>query len=142
MKGYWCHHPDNKLHVLFETFPGPMSCVINDDDSMTHYLKFDEFRCSGYFFIKWDQNRFDQEVTYSDHLATMVAEIKKIEANQTVASKTEFDLKQHYGLLPGSPYGFITIAGDGFLFGFAVKGKEGFSYDINSLIRRVKWTMS
>ena len=140
LHGWWCHHPNNKLHILFESFPS-IICAPAKDSAARHLLSFTDFTCSGFFYVKWDQEDFDKIETFQKHLDEMVQDLKKMESKQTVDTPT-FDLNQKYAILPGSPYSFVTLASPTghFLFGFAIKRSNSFlKYDINDLIKRVKY---
>jgi hypothetical protein len=139
LRGWVCNHPNNNLHVIFESYP-IFTCTPNKESSSISLLKFKDIKSSGFFYVKWDQTDLDKNEPYQEHLQEMLQDILKIEPNQQVLQAQEFDLKEGYAILRGNPYGLITLSGDGFLFGFAVKSENSsIRYDINDHIKRIKW---
>jgi hypothetical protein len=138
--GWALHHPkNNNVQVIFESFP-LMNCMPNFEPSRLHLLEFEDLKCSGFLYIKWDQFNFQSKVTFQKHLDEILQDIMSFEPNQIFADDYEYDLDQGYGILRGSPYGLITLSGEGFLFGFAVRAAH-VKYDINELIHKVKWVI-
>jgi len=138
-QGWVCHHPENKVDLFFETFP-MITAIKNEEESRLYLLAFEEFRVSGYFFVKWDQTNLNMEDPYQEHLKEIFQDVSKLDPSQAKTGKAYFDLEQGYGYLPGQPYNIITVTGDKFLFGFAFKSKNPFNkYDVNDLIKRVNW---
>ncbi len=142
-EGWFCHHPDNKLHVLFEQSTSHLwgvTCSRNTDSSASYQLKFSDRKSSGFFFVKWDQANLDTSAPYQVHLDEMLLDVKKIEPAQTVDKSPTFNLEKKYAIWRGYPYGFITIAGDGFLYGFSIKqNNEHIESDINAILKCIKW---
>jgi len=136
--GYWCHHPNNKLHVLFKSFP-IIRCTINKDDKLVHYIRFSDLKAVGYFFIKWDQINLGEKAPYQGHLNEMLKEITQIEPKQKMEKEAVFNVASGYSLWRGSPYNLLTVSADGFLFGFAIKPEGFLNVDLNDYIGRVKW---
>ncbi len=139
--GWWCHQPSSQYDVLFETVP-VTNAKPNQGGAKNYFLKFKEVKSSGYFYVKWQVASLDKVKSYKDHLRLMESEIKKIDPTQKSDFQPEIDLNNRYAKLSGYPYQFITLAGDGFLFGFAVKANNPYvKPDLDDLIKRVKWKL-
>lgn len=137
--GWICNHPNNQLRVIFDSHPF-YTCIANVDNSAAYLLQIKHRKCHGFFYVKWDQTGLDKSEPYHEHLQEMLQDVLKIEPDQQFSQAPEFNLKDGYAILYGNPYGLVTLSGDGFLFGFAVKAQEPHSsYDINDLIKRIKW---
>lgn len=137
--GWICHHPHNDLRVMFD--PGPLyTGTANTDDAKNYLLEFKSWQCQGFFYVKWDLPNLDKDEPYHEHLQEMLQDVLAIAPTQTVLQDPELNLQEGYAILQGSPYTLVTLSGDGFLFGFAVKVLPlTMSYDINTLIRAIKW---
>ena len=136
----WCfQHSNQKLQVIFECYPD-LSCVPNYEPCPSYLLQFEDSRGSGFLYIKWDPSACPSKNTFKHNLEEMLLDIARLEPNEITADDYEYDLNQGYGILKGSPYGLISLSGDCFLFGFAVKAKLH-PYDINDLIHRIKWSI-
>jgi hypothetical protein len=138
------NHPEGKLRVIFETFP-LIKCMPRQNSNASYLLQFEGNRASGFLYVKWDQNVWDQKVSedhepYLIHLQEMMLDIFVIEPNQEFEQEPEYYLKDGYAICRGTPYGLITLSGDGFLFGFAVKDTHPLiNHDIADYVDRVKW---
>ena len=142
IKHEWlCNHPNGKLHVLFQA-GFTMNCTPNTADvSGSHHLAFsDTFGEEGFFFVKWDQIDLDNPRPYAEHLNEILHDVLKVTPTQKVATNPTFNLEEGNAVLSGAPYTLISLGGDGFLFGFAVRTKRPFQHpDLNGLNRKVKW---
>jgi hypothetical protein len=141
--GRWvCHHPENKVDVfLNDCFFG----TINRDNSNRLYLiEFRDIDGSGYFFIKWDQNDFTDTIPFVEHIQEICDDIQKDHPTQKITSTASYNVRPNngYGIAQGSPYHIVTVAGDGFLFGFAYNLNNNFrDYDVNKLVQKVSWNV-
>lgn len=134
------HHPENLFDVYFEPAMA-MTVTKNENPDQLYLLRFNNYDCSGYFFIKWDQTDLSTETPFSNHLQEMLNDIRKLESSQRLVGSTQVNVKDGYAYSQGTPYNLITLSGDGFLFGFAYKPTFTFrNYDVNELIRKVRWT--
>lgn len=139
-RGWICHHPENKCDVLFETFP-LITATKNEDPNQIYLLKFQDFRVSGYFFVKWDQKDYSTNAPFQEHMKEMLQDVQKLEKSQRAVGQPKFDLAGGYGFTQGNPYHLISIAGKGFLFGFAYKPSNPYqNFDINDLVNKIKCT--
>lgn len=139
-RGWVCHHPSNKLHVIFEAKP-LIKCALAKDNAK-YQLSYDDTltASSGFFYVKWDPNDLQDKGTFQQHLKDMLQDIRTREPNQKMADNLTCNLEGGYAQWSGNPYDLWTVAGDGFLFGFAVKPHWAFKgYDINDLVKKVKW---
>lgn len=143
-RGWALTHPEGALRVVFETFP-LIKCTPNQDVAATYLLQFEDNRANGFLYVSWDQLVWDRQVSddkepYRMHLQAMSQEILALEPNQKFEQDPEYYLKDGYAIIRGNPYGLITLSGDGFLFGFAIKDKDPLmSHDISEYTNRIKW---
>ncbi len=138
MRGWWCHHPASSFDVLFE-IPPTSQAKANLGGTRNYHLQFTDPKTSGFFYVKWNC-ALDNAKTYKDHLKLMEAEITNLDSTQKSAAQPIIDLNNRYATLSGSPYQFITLAGEDFLFGFAVKtNSPHLKTNLDDLSARVKW---
>ena len=70
----------------------------------------------------------------------MLQDLKKGEPNQKMAGAPQYNFDVGYAYWSGQPYDLCSLAGDGFQYGVAAKAKNSFmGYDINEILKRVKW---
>jgi hypothetical protein len=138
-EGLVCHHPNNKLHVLYKkSFTDRASP--NHDANKKYMLSFSDRISSGYFYVKWDQESLSTKEPYDNHLGEIRSDILAIEPDQKFEDSVNYDLEYGAGFQKGSPYSILTVYGDGFLFGFAVKPIMTFrSLDWMDFIKKVAW---
>ncbi len=139
-EGWVCHHPNNQLHVLYKSWGGVDRCKINGDLSRSYLLTIGDIFSSGYFYIKWDQEDLAISEPYERHLDEMKVDIVKGEKSQRFQRKMQFNAEEGWALLDGTPYTLLSLSGDGFLFGFALKNERSFnSIKLNDYVKRVVW---
>lgn len=144
--GWVFHHPENKIDLFF-AFPWSnfltTSCLtsssLNSEPNQIYQIEFENFHVTGYFFVKWNQTNLDTEAPYKQHLQEMIEDVKKMETSQNNPSQFTLNLAERYAYAQGSPYTMFTLAGDEFLFGFAIKPNTFLDYDVNNLIKLVSW---
>jgi hypothetical protein len=138
-QGWVCNHPNNQLHVLLKSnYISPTKP--NQDLKANYLLEIGDINSSGFFFVKWDQENLKSVTPYELHLKEMKAEILKLESGQKFEGRSEIMQEEGWAFLRGSPYTIVSISGEEFLFGFALKNNNKFiSFDINDYIKRVEW---
>ena len=137
--GWMFNHPTKDQVVFFKTFFRNRIC---SDKNFSYSLSFEDIgvNADGYFYIDWDQMDLDSAKPYQNLAVKMSEEIKAIDSKQSFDS-IDIVLEEGYAILSGRPYGIVIVAGDGFLFGFAVKPIVEFrDVDLNDLINKVKWS--
>lgn len=138
-KGWIITHPDNDLYIVVNKafcFPAKQ----NTDTSRSHLIELSALFSSAYFYLEWDQENLDTIDPYNRHLLKISKELLKHEEEQYFENEIKSDLKEGWAIKTGFPYTLITIAGDKFLFGFAIKKSNHFSrLNINDYIKLVKW---
>jgi hypothetical protein len=139
-EGWVYHHPDHKLHVLFESRM-MSACAPVSDLKRRDVLHFKDTFWEGFFYIKWNQASLDTAEPYRAHLKEMLADLRMDVPQQVVYGDPEFDSAGGYAVSQGSPYTLISCSGndDPFLFGIALRPKMPFAKDMNEIIHKVKW---
>lgn len=138
--GWWCHHPNNKMHVLLESLRFPIGITSNTDPEFKHLLKICENHPL-YFFVQWDVEALDTTTPYEMHLTQMMEEVIKLEPKQVFANAPDlFPNNQKCALRDGSPYVIVTVEGDGFLYGFAFNKENIFARgNLDRYLNSIKW---
>ena len=140
-KGFRCNHPEKDSYVMFNSEISDR-VKINDNPSIKHLLSLRDIKNSGFFYIQWNQENLDTLAPYERHLAEIKEEILSLEKGQKFDKKIQFNAKDEWALLDGYPYALITLSGDGFLFGFALKANfRGQSIDFNPYIKKISWSV-
>lgn len=146
--GWACYHPQKQLCVIFETWP-MLTGKPKERDELSHLIYFHDFKSKGYFYVKWDQPtvQWNQSAAsnhepYHQHLQEMINDLLMLEPNQQFLENPVFNETHGYATLTGTPYDIFTLAEDGFLYGFAVRPTGLMSYDINDLLKKIKWLSS
>lgn len=138
-KGWVYNHPDNESHVIFET-DEILFVSKNTDSNRSHLLEITDMDTSGFYYVEWDQQNLDTINPYKAHLKKMYQEIVSFDTKQKFEKNPEYSLEDKCGFWRGHPYSIITLSGDGFVYGFALKNKFRFSSaNISDYIKRVKW---
>ncbi len=138
-KGWVCNHPNNQLHVLCKNNMFSPTKP-NQDSSKKYLLEIGDMQSSGFFYVKWDQQNLDISKPYEEHLNEIKADILNIEKKQSCERNIVFDQKQGWAFLRGNPYTLISLSGDGFLFGFALKSTHAvIPFNVNDYVKRVEW---
>ena len=127
------------MHVLYQ------SRIVdqirpNRNSKFPYLLQINDLDGLGYFYIKWDQKDLEKLKPYQEHLNQMILHILSLEKGQKFEKEPKFNKEEGWALLQGNPYTVISLSGDGFLFGFALKNRNMWrNLDFNSYIQRVKW---
>ncbi len=139
-KGWICNHPNNQLHVLLESRLGRVIPSQNRDQP--YLLQIKDWQSSGYFYIQWDQKNLDCFDSYKAHLNEMKAHILSLGEGQKFEKDPSFVKEDQIAVLRGKPYTLVSLSGDEFLFGFALKNTifgDFRSADFDSYVKQVKW---
>lgn len=138
-EGWVCTHPEKPLHILIErdfAFPS----IPNRDEAFSYLLEVGDSKQTGFFYIKWDQTSLDSFSPFESQLEEMAQEIFTKDNNQCFQPDILYHAEQKWALFEGNPYSLISIGGDGFLIGFALKNKYGLQeVDFDRLIQRISW---
>jgi len=139
-RGWICYRPESKQGVLLQS-KGKFRTKANTNKSMTYLLEVEDRNCTGFFYILWNQVGTNQRPTHEAFLGEMKDELLKNIEGQAFEKKITFhNQRKSIGSLKGTPYSLITVEGDGFLFGFALKQTRKLgSYDPSRLISRVQY---
>ena len=139
--GKWlCHHPDQKLHVEFES--GPLrTCTANIDPERLYTIRFKDHHWGGFLFVKWDQDGLETVGPYRVHLEEMLVDLRKEFPQQRVYGEPEFFEEDKLAIWRGSPYTLVSCSAneDPFLFGLAVEPKTTFHTDFSDVVQAVGW---
>lgn len=141
-KGWVFNHPEDKLYVMFKNdFINPSKPC--QDPDKAYLLSIGDMDSSGYFYLKWNSEDPDTRAPYDKHLDELKADVLKLEPNQTFEKNSVYVEEEQWAFLRGSPYTIISLSGDGFLFGFALKNKGWRNtFDLNKYLKRVEWWLN
>jgi hypothetical protein len=136
-KGWLCNHPNGLLHVLVERNLF-YKTVPNLGSDKKYLLEIGDMHSSGFFYMKWDEKNSKESL--QAHLDEIRADVQSFEKKQSCESAAVFPDEEKWAYLRGDPYTLISVAGDGFLFGFALKNTSwGRSFKVNEYVNRVGW---
>lgn len=138
-RGWACNHPNKKLHVLVRSNPIDFAKPSENMDKK-HVLQVGSSFGSGFFYIKWDQEKLDTQEPFAAHLKEMEDDLFSFEKSQRFESSCQYDLTGGFASRIGYPYTILSVSGDGFLFGFALKStKDWRALEFNDFVRRINW---
>ena len=139
-RGWVCHHPDGKLHVLLECDGVVKKAEPPKDPHRKYLLEVMDFNMSGFFYLKWNQSDLHTQQPYEAFLKEIADEIRELESEQQFENSPKYNIENGFALIKGYPYGIVTVAGDQFLYAFAIKKSNSFgAFNTNNFVRRVKW---
>lgn len=139
-EGWVCSHPQEPLHVLFEkdlaypSFP-------NETPQRTYLLQISDRNHTGFFYLKWrDAEEIDSFAPFAEHLQEMAEDVFQQEKNQQFHEELHYQAEEGWAFVQGTPYSLLTLSGDRFLVGLALKNQIDDSLpDFDALLQRISW---
>ena len=115
------------------------TCQVNPNPDGQYLVGMDSYSHTAYFYLKWNQENLDTLAPFKDQLDEMQEEILALMPSQRFEKNYRYDQEEGWAILKGRPYSLISLSGEGFLFGFAIRSKSVFNVDLTDFIKRVSW---